>query len=560
MVDRARATAPHSAARRARPYRARLSLSGAACALPFGCASFTPSLLPRGWLLQGCVNGLSTAAGYGLGVLLAWLLRALTGRRPSAALRRRLWAALALLGVPMLAVSVWAGRLWQQEVHRLTGADPPEPYAWIPLLLPAAAVFGTVLAAARVVRWLIRRLARRLARVVPYRLALPIAIAAVTLLLAGLNTGLLWRGLLNAAGTAFGEADRMGGTEVSRPAAAQRSGSPASLVPWETLGRQGRYFVARGPTVAELAAFSGRPARQPVRVYVGLRSAGTVRERAALAVRELRRAGGFDRAALVVATATGTGHVDPAAAAAVEYLHNGDTAIVAVQYSYLPSWLSLLADPEPARRAGRELFEQVHAAWSALPADRRPRLLVTGTSLGVFGGEAAFDGAADLRARTDGVVWAGPPHFSPLHRHFTAERDPGTPEWLPVYGSGRTVRFAATPADLGRPGSDRPRPRVVYLQNGTDPVVFWSPRLAVERPDWLTGPRAPGVSPRMSWIPLVTFWQVTADLPFAAKAPPGHGHAYREIFADAWAAVAPPPGWTAQDTERLRARLRAGTG
>jgi uncharacterized membrane protein len=59
----------------------------------------------------------------------------------------------------------------------------------------------------------------------------------------------------------------------------------------------------------------------------------------------------------------------------------------------------------------------------------------------------------------------------------------------------------------------------------------------------------------MFWMPFVTFWQVTADLPFALRAPQGHGHSYREIFADAWAAVAPPPGWSARDTQRLRAQL-----
>jgi uncharacterized membrane protein len=76
-----------------------------------------------------------------------------------------------------------------------------------------------------------------------------------------------------------------------------------------------------------------------------------------------------------------------------------------------------------------------------------------------------------------------------------------------------------------------------------------------ERPDWLEEPRAPDVSPSMSWIPMVTFWQVTADLPFALDAPSGEGHNYRDSFVDAWAAVAPPPHWSTQDTARLRSWL-----
>ena len=44
--------------------------------------------------------------------------------------------------------------------------------------------------------------------------------------------------------------------------------------------------------------------------------------------------------------------VDP-----MEYMYNGDTAMVAMQYSYLPSWISFLVDKERAREAGRDLFD-----------------------------------------------------------------------------------------------------------------------------------------------------------------------------------------------------------
>ena len=45
--------------------------------------------------------------------------------------------------------------------------------------------------------------------------------------------------------------------------------------------------------------FSGEPAKEPIRVYVGLDSASTAQERAALAVQELERTGAFDRKLLV---------------------------------------------------------------------------------------------------------------------------------------------------------------------------------------------------------------------------------------------------------------------
>jgi Alpha/beta-hydrolase family len=63
---------------------------------------------------------------------------------------------------------------------------------------------------------------------------------------------------------------------------------------------------------------------EPIRVYVGLRSAETPAQRAKLALEELKRAGAFERSWLIVTTPTGTGWVDPGAMDSVEYLHDGD--------------------------------------------------------------------------------------------------------------------------------------------------------------------------------------------------------------------------------------------
>jgi uncharacterized membrane protein len=532
------------------------SAAGTFGALVFGCASFTPSLVPREWFVQGIVNGLSAAVGYGVAVFLAWLIRAVTGWTPSAIVVRRAWIALACLGIPLIAWSLFLGQRWQREIHLLTDVAPPDSYSWVRIVLLALTILVALIAVGRGFRWMVRWLTKRLVSWVPDRLAGPLSVVIVILVLVGLNEGLLFRGLTTAANSAFGTVNGTTNEGTFRPLAPERSGSPESLISWESLGRQGRDFVGLGPSIADLASFSGVPAMQPVRVYAGLRSADSTRARAALAVRDLRRAGGFDRAVLVVATTTGTGLVDPAAAEGIEYMYNGDSAIVGMQYSYLPSWISFLVDREIAEEAGRELFNQVYDAWSALPRERRPELLVTGTSMGVYGSEAAFSGDADLRKRTDGVVWAGPTSFSVLHERFVGQRDPGSPEWLPVYDSGRTVRFMSRPKDVWAPGMPWHRPRVVYLQNGTDPVVYWSPQLIFDRPDWLEGPPAPDVSPDMFWIPVVTFWQVTADLPSTYDVPAGHGHRYAELYADGWAAVVPPQGWTAQDTQRLRDLLR----
>ena len=557
-MPRSRLARPRTAwtARLRRPRRLpRYSLVGLTGALLFGSASFTPSLLPRSWYWQGIVDGISAAFGYAVGVLLLWVARELTPWRLSARAVRHLWFAFVGAAVPLVALTLWLGQRWQYQVHVLTGTPPPSSSTWLPILVLSLAVLAALVAVARMLRRLVGVVARWLGRRLPEALASPLAFLLVTLLIVGLTNEVVWRAMVRAADDISAAVNDQTNQGTTRPLAVQRSGSPASLVSWESLGRQGRDFVGSGPTPTDLTAFSGLPAQVPVRVYAGLDSATTTRQRAALAVRELRRAGGFDREVLVVATATGTGVVDPEGADALEYMYNGDTAIVTMQYSYLPSGIALLLGQEEAEIAGRALFDRVHAAWSALPPGRRPTLLVTATSLGVAGSEAAFSDVADLRRRTDGVVWSGPPSFDPLHQRFVEGRDPGSPEWMPVYDEGRIVRFAARPRDLTAPDAVWSRSRVVYLQNGSDPVVRWSPSLLFEKPDWLDEPRPPDVSQDMFWFPFVTFWQVTADLPSTYEVTPGHGHHYRELYADAWAAVAPPVGWGRTDTTRLRERL-----
>src|SRR3546814_4021315 len=105
-------------------------------------------------------------------------------------------------------------------------------------------------------------------------------------------------------------------------------------------------MVAAGPDAAEIERLTGQPAREPLRVYVGLNSAPSPQQRADLALRELLRVGAFERANLVIATPTGTGWVDPESQSALEYVLHGDVATVSVQYSYLLSCLALLAEPE----------------------------------------------------------------------------------------------------------------------------------------------------------------------------------------------------------------------
>jgi uncharacterized membrane protein len=532
--------------------RLRADFAGLAVAVAFFCLSLTPSLLPRSWLFQAVAGGIVAATGYGLGVLLGWLVRRLTGWVPGTRTRRVAWWTLGLGGAALLLVFLVLGWSWQHEIHRLIGEPPPARPQSLAILLGAGLVTGVLVGLAWLLRWLARLLGRVLGRWLPPRVARPVGLVLAALLAWGLVQDVVYQGALGAANSSFRVVNGETSPGVAAPSTGARSGGPGSMVSWASLGRMGRNFVAGAAPTDGLQAFSGRPAVEPIRVYAGVDSAPDVRRRASMVVRELWRTGAFSRAVLGVVTATGTGWVDERAVDPLEYMYSGDTAVAAMQYSYLPSWISFLADQHQAKQAGRELFEQVHAAWSRLPERRRPKLLVFGESLGSFGGEAAFRGLDDIRRRTDGVLWVGPTSRNTLWEELTRNRDPGTPEILPTYRQGATVRFAARPSDLRRPAAPWTVPRLVYLQHASDPIVWWAPELLVREPDWLREPRGTDVLPAMRWYPIVTFWQVTADMAFSTGVPSGHGHAYGSEQAAAWAEIAPPPGWTPGRTAQLR--------
>ncbi len=519
---------------------ANLTLPGCWGAVVFAAVSYTPSLLPRGGLLQGIVCGITGAIGYGLGVLVAWIWRAFADR-PARTPRPGSWRRSLVAGGGLLAVAFGFGQYWQSEIRRIMGIDEYDIVLVVLSPLVALVLFGLLLAAGRGVRALYHRLARLLQRWIGPRAANVVGWALAATVVYLLVTGVLLDGLRSVADEMFSVRNGITEEGVTQPTTALRSGGPGSFVPWDSLGREGRTFAASGPSASQIQSVAHRPAKEPIRTYAGLESAGDAEARARLAVDDLVRAGGFDRKDLVVITTTGSGWVDPALIDSFEYL-SGDSAAVAMQYSYLPSWISYLVDQSKAREAGRALFDAVYEHWIGLPQDHRPRLYVAGESLGSFGGETAFSGEFDLRNRTAGTVFVGPPNFNTLFREFSDDRDPGSPEIQPVYKGGRTVRFASdASADIPPDGRPWEGNRVLYLMHASDPIVWWSPNLILSEPDWIGEP--PGKDTLdMVWIPFVTFWQVTADLPFSTGVPGGFGHKYTEEQVDAWNAVLRPEG------------------
>ena len=530
--------------------RCGLSLTGFGVAAAFYCLSFTPSLLPRAWFLQGVVTGIAAAMGYAAGTAIGALvrLRWWPGRR----VERMAWEVL-IAGVPLLVVAfLWLGVRWQRELRMRLGMPPQQEYDVARTVGISLLTFGVLLLIVRLLRLCTHGLARLFGHLVPEFAAYCAGLVVVSMLTYTAFDGLLVERLYTTADRSAAVTDGGTGRGVVRPGSALRSSGPGSLVTWDSLGRQGRNFVAKGPTRAALAEFARRPAQQPIRLYAGLASARTVQERAELVVREMDRTGAFDRAVVAVFTPTGTGWVDSDVTSSLEYMYAGDTALVSMQYSYLPSWISFVVDRSKVVDAASALITAVRARWAAMPATARPKLLIFGESLGTYGTEKTFGTAQRMVSGADGILLEGPTFANPIHHELTAERTEGTTVWDPSYPV-LPIEFSSRAAELRYLAG--PAPKVVYMQNSSDPVVWWSPSLFWHQPSWLRGQRGPDITRDVHWYPGITFWQITVDLIFANKVPAGHGHVYKSGTVDGWAAVAPPPGWTVGDTLRLRALL-----
>jgi uncharacterized membrane protein len=529
------------------------SFVGLAFAALFFAESLTPSLLPRTFLVQGILSGFALAVGYGVGVLFVWLWLFLELPRPKAKVQTISKALASAAAAVVVAAFLQRATVWQNSVRQLMEMEPvATAYPW--RVAGIALVVGVLLiAAARAVAACWRMVDRKIRRVAPPRVSYFVSAVVVVLALFLIANKVVAGLALTAADALFRRLDRVVDEGIERPKRTTASGGPESLVEWGSIGRYGKEFVAAGPKREEIADFWGRDVQEPLRVYVGLNSRDTPEERAKLAVDELVRVGGFDRSILVVATPTGTGWLDPGAVDSVEYLHAGDTAIVAMQYSYLPSWITILVDPARVRDSARYLFEAVYGRWKTLPKRSRPRLYVHGLSLGALGSAAAADLFTVFEDPIHGGVWSGPPFPSDDWSRAVHYRNPGSPMWLPKFRDGSMLRFSGRTNALPDGGRRWGPMRFVYLQHASDPMSFFSPDLLYRRPDWLEDPRGPDVSPYLTWRPIVTFLQVGFDIPMATTVPMGYGHNFAPAaYIDAWVEVSQPKDWSEEKTRRLK--------
>ena len=431
------------------------------------------------------------------------------------------------------------------------GGDDTERPTAPPLtrsLLVAAGVEGGLTAAAYAEHLLAGAAGARLATRLPggphaWRLA----VHGATLGLLAAGTSVMWtRAIRGFEAGATAEEPVFGGGEGDRWIGPTLSGGPGSLVPWATLGREGRRHMLThvrptpvpdrpaGLPDLSIETVTGEPAlAAPVQVYVGLDSAPTVRERVDLALAEMERTGAFDRSVLMLVSPTGFGYVNYVALAAAQYLSRGDIASVTMQYARRPSPLSL-------GRVG-QAREQNSLLWLRilerlrLMEGRRPRVVLFGESLGAHTSQDVFlhRGTLGLRALgIDHALWLGTPYGSEWMHEVTG------PDRLDVdKGSVAVVNDIDQLLDIR---TERGRmPPYVMLSHDNDGVTRFGPDLLTTAPAWL-GPRRPvvehidGASPRgipqhLRWRPVTTFFQTLVDVKNAQVAGTyqASGHDYR---------------------------------
>jgi uncharacterized membrane protein len=515
-------------------------------------AALGPSLLPRGLLIEVLGSALVACSGYGVGAVSVALAR-MAGWRPGPSARKAGWAAAGALWLVAAALTPASLAAVDAQAADL-GMPPPEinPVLAVVLTLTLLAV---LILLGRLLRAMGRQLDQACRWFVPtgrWSMAVgAMAAFAVCAALAGMA--------LEGTRTAYQALDASQDGQ-SPPAQDTRSGGPASSVAWDGLGYRGRAFVTGGPTDAQLAAFAGGPVVEPVRAYVGLAQGQTADDRAENAVAELARLGGFARANLIVAIPTGTGWIDAHAIDAAELLLGGDVATVGIQYSYLPSWFSFIADRPLAVASSEAVIDAVLDAVAVLPPDERPRVWLFGESLGAYGGQGALAGQSPAEVvrpgSIDGAVWVGSPYTASLWADWRENRS-GGPIWQPDIDQGAVAQAFIEADELTDPPARWQSRRIALVAHPNDPVAWWNGSLVVWPAEWLRDPLGPGVDPALRWWPIATFWRVGLDLARAATTPPGSGHLYPESTADAMGAVLTPDSWNAEVSRRLNAALDA---
>ena len=547
----------------------RAGLAGAEVAT-WGAVS--PSLLPHSWWATAANVGVLQGLGHGFATVASQALRPVRSDEPQSLLPDPV--RLAMTGV---TAGVFVTSL-RRRAHQEKLVESDEKFKVSPQILGITVGtlgYGVVLLVGDAIQTFIDAINELLGKKLPPVASWPLAIAGGGALLILVGDQMVVRRFAVRVSRQAQELDREFMRGADQPKRPERSGSPDSAVDWNTMGRQGRAVVAGGPRKEDIERLVDGEAMEPIRIFVGLDTerdqAPDFEEMAAVAIKEMHRTGAFERSHIAVMSAAGTGWINDFHTSGFEFVTRGDSAVVAMQYSYLPSAYSYLADRKNPVHSSRVLIEAIRRELQKLDPEKRPKLYVGGESLGAYGVSDAFETVEEFLEQTSGGVFTGTPGFASNHSYLTRHREKGSPQRLPLIDGGRHVRFTAHPAHLRHDfrghsyANTWVEPRFVFAQHASDPVVWWEPSLAWKAPDWLKEPGSRGEpAPRaqhldaldtMRWMPLVTYWQIGIDQLPSKDYPSPHGHNYHDETVAYWNAVIHGAGDDADDAALSRPEL-----
>ncbi len=317
------------------------------------------------------------------------------------------------------------------------------------------------------------------------------------------------------------------------PTSAMVSGGPGSAVTFASLSREGRRFVNMALTRDEITRVMGEQAlADPIRLFIGLDSAPEMEDRVDLLLDELVRTKAFDRSVLCLVSPTGSGYINYVLAEALEFMTRGDCAIATMQYSLLPSSMSLTRT-QLAVEQNRAIMHAVTGYLHGMDPARRPRLVVFGESLGALTMQDVWARRTVEAMNRDFVhssIYVGTPSASQFARAWRLD-----PQRVDPQGIVAEVDSFGDLFDL--PPERRDALRHVLVSHYDDPIPVFGTNLLMRCPSWL-GPvdtRPPRVPKSTQWSPWTTFVLTAVDLVNAMDVAPGvfgrRGHDYREDIA-----------------------------
>src|SRR5205823_794717 len=147
--------------------------------------------------------------------------------------------------VVLFGVAFGLGQYWQYEIRKLMGVtDYNIPLAAASPFI-AALIFCLLVMVGRGLRGLYRWAAKLLGRWIGPRAARGVGWVLVAGLTYLVVSGLLLQGFIGLMNKAYSVRDTTTAEEVHQPTTSLRSGGPGSLIPWDTLGYQGRNFIGK---------------------------------------------------------------------------------------------------------------------------------------------------------------------------------------------------------------------------------------------------------------------------------------------------------------------------